>query len=52
VGRVANAAEGSVSLTLAAPSASPDAEWFNQTQCGAFAWRLLRGFAVGGRLYP
>lgn len=50
VGTMTNAAQGSVSATFAAPD-TPNAEWFNQTQCGATAWRLLSGLIFGGRLY-
>ena len=50
VGTMTNAAEGSVSAGFAAPT-NPNAQWFNQTQCGATAWQLLSGFMLGGRLY-
>ncbi|MDR0339546.1 MAG: DUF4054 domain-containing protein [Desulfovibrio sp.] len=50
VGNVVSATEGSVSASFAAPT-SPNAGWYNQTQCGATAWKLLSGYAVGGRLY-
>lgn len=50
VGTMTNAAEGSVSAAFAAPT-NPNAQWFNQTQCGATAWQLLSGFMLGGRLY-
>lgn len=50
VGVVASASEGSVSASFVTP-ASPDAHWFNQTQYGASAWRMLLGFCLGGALF-
>ena len=50
VGAVTSAAEGSVNVGFAAP-ANPDAQWFNQTQCGATAWQILSGYLPGGKLY-
>ncbi len=50
VGVMTHAAQGSVSAGFDAPN-DPGAYWFNQTQCGATARRLLSGFAPGGRLY-
>ena len=50
VGVMTNAAEGSVSAGFAAPT-NPSAEWWNQSQCGATAWQLLKAYALGGRLY-
>lgn len=50
VGSMTNAAEGSVSAGFTAPT-NPNAQWFNQTQCGATAWQLLSGFMLGGRLF-
>jgi hypothetical protein len=52
VGAVTSASEGSVSSSFAAlPSKSEAAAWFNQTQCGALAFLLLRRYALGGRLF-
>lgn len=50
VGNMTSAAEGSVSVGIAAPT-NPNAAWFNQTQCGATAWQLLLPYMLGGRLY-
>ena len=50
VGTLSNAAEGSVSTGFAVPQ-NPNAAWYNQTQCGAFAYQLMVPFIVGGRSY-
>jgi len=50
VGIMTNASEGSVSAGFAAPT-NPNAQWFDQTQCGATAWQLLMPYLLGGRLY-
>lgn len=50
VGTMTSASEGSVSASFAAPT-NPNAQWFNQTQCGATAWQLLMPYLLGGRLY-
>lgn len=50
VGVITNAAEGSVSTGFSMPI-NPSAAWYQQTQCGAFAWQLMTPFIVGGRAY-
>lgn len=50
VGSLTSASEGSVSTGFTVPT-NPNAAWFNQTQCGAFAYQLMLPFIVGGRAY-
>lgn len=50
VGTMTSASEGSVSASFAALNRK-NAEWYDQTECGATAWQLLSGFMLGGRLY-
>lgn len=48
VGRVASAAEGSVNTSFDYGAQSARAAWWNQTQCGATAWLLLKPWRTGG----
>ena len=47
VGRVGGATQGSVNMSLAYGSVRNNPQWWQQTQCGATAWELLRGWAIG-----
>lgn len=49
-GALTSATEGSVSTGFQIPQ-SPNAAWFNQTNCGASYWQAIRKWAVGGRYY-
>lgn len=50
VGALTSATEGSVSTGFSMP-VNPNSAWYNQTQCGAFAYQLLLQFMLGGRAY-
>ena len=49
-GQVSSVSEGSVSVSFGA-SQSQNAQWYEQTQCGATAWKMMLGYVIGGRLY-
>ena len=49
---VGRAAQGSVNMSLAWGTARQNPQWWQQTQCGATAWELLRGWAIGPLYFP
>lgn len=51
VGRISNATEGSVSVSVDYPQTNPDAAWFNQTRWGAAFWQATTRFRQA-RYYP
>lgn len=52
VGRVGGATQGSVNMSLAWGNTRTNPQWWEQTQCGATAWELLRGWAIGPLYFP
>ena len=48
VGRIASAGEGSVNSSFDYGVQSASSAWWNQTQAGATAWRLLKPYRTGG----
>jgi hypothetical protein len=46
VGRITNASEGSVSVAVNMPGASPSSAWFMQTQYGAAFWQATASFRL------
>ena len=51
VGAVTGAAQGSVNATLSVVQRAKPA-WWDQTQCGATAWELLKPYRTGGLYVP
>lgn len=51
VGRISNAAEGSVSVAVDFPQ-NPNAAWFNQTPYGATAWVAMAPYRVAMYMVP
>ena len=47
VGRISNAAEGSVSVATVMPDQPRSAAWWQQTRYGALAWQIISGFQRG-----
>jgi hypothetical protein len=52
VGRIASAAEGSVSTSLEMPEQPPSAAWWNQTIYGAAAWKALAPYRTARYIGP
>lgn len=50
VGTMTDASEGSVSARFSKTDGA-GADWFDQTQWGATAWRMLRPYTLGGQLH-
>lgn len=51
VGRMSNAAQGSVNTGIDYQAGNKNAAWWTQTQCGATVWQLLKPYRVGGAYY-
>jgi hypothetical protein len=52
VGRVSNAAEGTVSVAVVMPEQRQNAAWWQQTQYGALWWQISLQFQFGGMMMP
>lgn len=49
IGMVTGASEGSVSISMTSTlSQLKNGAWWNQTQCGATAFELMKPYAIGG----
>ena len=52
VGRIANATEGSVSVTAEMPEQPPNAAWWQQTKYGAQIWQMMKPFRLFRYIAP